>query len=267
MFYVKHYIPTNNDWLIRKFETFQSTEGYFVEKFMPRADISIIFHFKSLPFIIGAPIIPLEPFFVAPVVSESLILNMKGIFDAFVVICNPTVLSRVFNLDLTPQSNPSINLPNDLFYPLWKNMLKLDTTEKRIAYFNLSISNFYSKPYKKDAVDILYDKIMEKGMTIPLKEIMKECNASQRTLERNFVKRTGVSPKMLVRIVRLNYLWNKVQNSKLIDYQDFVVNCNYFDQAHFINDFKAIVGEVPSIFFKRDLNSIKIMSGQIDGSI
>ncbi len=267
MFYVKRYIATENDWLIRQYEIFRSTGCCFVEKFIPRPDISIIFHFKALPLIVETPVVKLEPFFAAPIISESLNLNLNGISDTFIISCNPTPLSRIFELDLTPRKKRSIDLPHNLFYPLWKAMSTLDTTEKRIAYFNRFLSSFHKGVYQKDAVDILYDKIMEKGMVFPLKEIVQECNASQRTLERHFVKRTGVTPKMLVRIMRLDCLWNKVQNNKPIDYQDLVIDGNYFDQAHFINDFKSIIGESPSNFFKRDLNSIKMMSGQMEGSI
>lgn len=267
MFCVKHYITTDNNWLVRKYEIFQSTDGGFVEKFVPRADISIIFHFKSVPRIVGTSVVPLQPFFIAPIVSESLLLNLDDISDTFVIICNPTALSRIFKLDLTPQAKPDIDLPHQLFYPLWETMSELETTEERIACFERFLSGLQQSTYLKDAIDILYDKIMEKGMHLPLKEIVRECHASQRTLERHFVKRTGVTPKMLVRIMRFNALWNKVQNNKKIDYQNVVATGNYFDQAHFINDFKSIVGESPGNFFKRDLHSIKMMSGQIDGSI
>jgi AraC-like DNA-binding protein len=46
-----------------------------------------------------------------------------------------------------------------------------------------------------------------------------------------------------------------------------VFDGNYFDQAHFINDFKSITGETPSYFFNRNLQITKMFSGWGEGTI
>lgn len=95
---------------------------------------------------------------------------------------------------------------------------------------------------------------------------MEECGVSCRTLQRKFIKRTGVTPKVLMRIVRLNYLWTKINNHYAVNYQDLVFEGNFFDQAHFINDFKSIVGETPNHFFNRNLNIVELFSGKDDNN-
>ena len=65
-----------------------------------------------------------------------------------------------------------------------------------------------------------------------------------------------------MRIVRLNYLWTKIKYDSAVDYQDLVFNGNYFDQSHFINDFKYIVGETPNQFFNRNLEIVEYFSGK-----
>jgi AraC-like DNA-binding protein len=185
--------------------------------------------------------------------------------DTFVVNCKPTVFSQIFGIDLTPVPKRSINLPHQPFFSLWVEMKDLNSTNQRIAYFTHFINSIQKIPYCPDSVDLLYDKILEKGITTPLKEIMQDCNASKSTLLRKFIKRTGVSPKTLARVVRLNYLWTKIKDEHAIDYQDLVFDGNYFDQSHFINDFKAIIGETPSYFFNRNLNVVKMFSGKLGG--
>ena len=267
MLTVKHYSAGDNDWLVKRFEVFRSDGCRLVEKFIPRTDISIVFHFGDLPAVAGERPVLLEPFFAAPIVPEALLLNLDGVSDTFIAICNPTALSRTFGLDLTPRGKYGIDLPRDLFYPLWKEMSKLNTAKERIISFNRFVKNLQSGPYIKDKVDIAYEKIVEKGITFSLKEIIHECGASQRTMERLFLKRTGVTPKTLVRVIRLNYLWNKMKNANPVDYQDMVFDGRYFDQAHFINDFKSITGETPGCFFGRNLYRVKIMSGEIEGNL
>ena len=267
MLYVKHFDNNvNNEWLVRKFEIFFN-ESFLAEKFIPRPDISIVFHFKDRPLILGETNIQLEPFFAAPIIPQSIVLNFHGTMDTFIVICKAAVFSRVFGIDLSPVQKKSINLPYDIFYPLWKDLSEIETTNKRIEHFSDFINSFQQTPYIPDVIDMFYDKIIEKGSTILLKEIIKDCPACQRTLERNFIKRTGVSAKTLMRIVRIDYLWTKIKDEKAIDYQDLVFDGNYFDQAHFIKDFKSIIGETPNYFFNRNLRITKMFSGRAEGTI
>src|SRR5690606_32726219 len=141
------------------------------------------------------------------------------------------------------------------------------TTGERIACFSAFVNSVQPTPYRLDAVDMLYDQIIERGITTLLKGLLADCPASKSTLLRKFIKRTGVSPKTLMRVVRLDYLWTKIRDEKAIDYQGLVFDGNYFDQSHFINDFRAIIGETPSYFFNRNLNVVKMFSGLPAGTL
>lgn len=270
MFNVAHYPPSHHHkWLICLFEAFRFNEStYTLDKFIPRPVVSMIFHFQDRPLIFEKPQILLEPFFIAPIIPKTMILKLGGQMDVFTVTCNPTVFSRIFNIDLSPVSKKSINLPNDIFLPLWEELKEMQSDEERIIHFNQFISSHVGTGrYLPDAIDILYKKILEKSIKTPLHHIMEECGCSCRTLQRKFIKRTGVTPKTLMRIVRLNYLLTKIRNNYNIDCQDLVFDGNYFDQAHFINDFKDIVGETPGHFFiKRDQKADDPFSWKVDNS-
>lgn len=252
-------------WLIRRYEAYQFKGSSVSDKFIPRPFIYLLFHFKDRPLITQEPPIKLEPFFVAPIVPEAFTLIFEGELDSFAIACNATVFSRLFGVDLSPVSKRSINLPQAVFFKIWESLANLTTTDERIAYFSEFINKMQKTAYSPDAVDILYAKIVEKSITTPLKVIIQECHASKSTLLRKFVKRTGVSPKTLARIVRLDYLWTKIKDENAVDYQSLVFDGNYYDQSHFINDFKSIVGETPGYFFNRNLNIVKLFSGRSDG--
>ncbi|HLW31663.1 MAG TPA: helix-turn-helix domain-containing protein [Aequorivita sp.] len=250
-----------NEWLIRQFEAYHYNGSSLIDKFFPRPYISIIFHFTDRALISGENSIKLEPFFVAPIIPQAINLEFKGKMDTFAVTCKATVFSRLFNVDMSPTLKRSINLPHPIFHPLWESMANFRSTPERIAHFTEFINSIQPAPYTPDAVDILYDKIIEKGISTPLKEIIQECSASKSTLLRKFVKRTGVSPKTLARIVRLDYLWTKIRDENTVNYQELVFHGNYFDQSHFIKDFAAIIGETPGYFFNRNLKTVKLFSG------
>jgi len=267
MLKVEHYHTETAHWLIRQFESFRFTEPLLVEKFIPRPDISLVFHFKDVPQIREEPPVQLEPFFVAPIVSRSIVLDFHGTMDTFVVICKPAVLSRIFGLDLSLLRKHGVELPYNTFYPIWEAMSVLQTAGERIEYFTDFINQTQKTPYCPDEVDLLYDQILEKGSKTLLKDFMHDCCASQRTLERKFIKRIGVNPKTLMRIVRLDYLWTRIQNENAIDFQGLTFDGNYFDQSHFISDFKTIIGETPGFFFNRNQDLAKMFSGRKEGSV
>ncbi len=251
------------NWLVNKFERFRySNFTFLAEKFIPRPDISLIFHFNNTPYIVGKPFIKLEPFFVAPTISKAITVKIEQNMDTFIVNCKPTVFSRIFNIDMSPLSKHSINLPHDIFYPLWKKLGSLKTTEEQIVFFTEFINTHQQSQYIPDTIDLLYDAITEKSITVPLKDIMQSCDASTRTIQRTLIKRVGVSPKKLARIVRINYLWDKIKNENVVDYQDLIFDGSFFDQSHFIKDFKAITGETPHYFFNRNLEIVRMFSGK-----
>ncbi|HUH27242.1 helix-turn-helix domain-containing protein [Gelidibacter sp.] len=252
----------HNNWLIKGYESYHFCGPSVSDKFIPRPYISLLFHFKDRPVITQDVPIKLESLFVAPIVPDAFTLTFQGEMDSLAIACNPTVFSRMFEVNLSPVSKRSITLPQPIFYRLWESLASFSTTEERIVYFSEFINAVQKTPYSPDAVDMLYTKIVEKSITTPLRTIIQECHASKSTLLRKFVKRTGVSPKTLARIVRLDYLWTKIRNDHAVDYQSLVFDGNYYDQSHFINDFKAIVGETPGYFFNRNLSIVKLFSGK-----
>lgn len=253
---------SSNAWLVYQFQNYNFDGAQVVDKFIPRPYVNAIFHFKDKPYFVEDVSFILDPFFLAPIIPKAISLKFSGEIDTLVVTCKATVFSRVFNLDLSPVPTRSINLNHHIFHTLWQNMANLNNSLDRMNFFTEFINSKQSSPYVLDAVDMFYNKIVEKSIASPLKEIISECYASKSTLMRKFVKRTGVSPKTLARIVRLNYAWDKIVNEENVDYHDLVSYGNYFDQSHFINDFKAIIGETPNHFFHRDLYIVKLFSGK-----
>lgn len=83
---------------------------------------------------------------------------------------------------------------------------------------------------------------------IRISELAKHYHLSQSQFEKRFRKTIGASPKKFASILRLRSIIHfptPVCNLTELAYQ-----AGYFDQAHFIKDFKAFTGSTPSQFFK-----------------
>lgn len=83
-----------------------------------------------------------------------------------------------------------------------------------------------------------------------IEELPAKVFISQRQLEREFKRKIGVTPKMYMRIARLNEVYQKLEQNKPLEFTKVAFDCGYSDQAHFIRDFKSFMGVKPTLFVR-----------------
>ncbi len=66
----------------------------------------------------------------------------------------------------------------------------------------------------------------------------------KRFIER-FKASVGVTPKRYCRILRFQRALARAENGRRVDWTRVAVDCGYFDQAHFIHDFRSFAGITP----------------------
>lgn len=93
-------------------------------------------------------------------------------------------------------------------------------------------------------------EIIRKNKGIKIEELAKMLFISKRQLQREFKNKVGISPKHYYRITRINEVLRLLDGDRQMDLTSVAYACGYFDQAHFINDFKRITGVRPTIFVK-----------------
>jgi AraC-like DNA-binding protein len=67
-----------------------------------------------------------------------------------------------------------------------------------------------------------------------------------RALQRLFRSHVGVPPKWVIRRFRVHEAAERVAAGTAVDWAALAVDLGYFDQAHFIRDFKAQIGRTPA---------------------
>lgn len=92
-----------------------------------------------------------------------------------------------------------------------------------------------------EAVKLIYQS---KG-TIRITELNDKLSISQSPFEKRFRKLVGATPKKFASIVRFNSVIENLKTKTLID---ICYENNFFDQAHFIKDFKQFTGDTPENF-------------------
>lgn len=79
-----------------------------------------------------------------------------------------------------------------------------------------------------------------------VEHIVAAFDIGKRTLQRLFDEYVGVTPKWMIQRYRLIEAANRIHVTDTPDWADVALNLGYADQAHFIRDFKKIIGRSPA---------------------
>lgn len=93
---------------------------------------------------------------------------------------------------------------------------------------------------------------------VTLDQLADEANMSPRTLQRKMTNTLGVGAKSFSKVVRFKQVLSFISEHPEYDWQDVLYRCGYYDQAHFIKDFKKYTGRTPGAFIQNneDLSSL-----------
>lgn len=94
------------------------------------------------------------------------------------------------------------------------------------------------------------DDIMTSGGITRIEQLAERLGISGRQLERRFMTTVGITPKVFSRIIRFQRVFKVVERrDPLADWHSIAFKAGYYDQAHFIRDFKEFAGLTPSAYF------------------
>ncbi len=93
-----------------------------------------------------------------------------------------------------------------------------------------------------EAVKLIY----QSNGTIRIKELNEKLFISQSPFEKRFRKVVGTTAKKFASIVRFNAVLDNLNDTKSLT--EICYENNFFDQAHFIKDFKQFTGDTPENF-------------------
>ena len=94
------------------------------------------------------------------------------------------------------------------------------------------------------ALKLLQDTANE----LPVRSIAEEVGISHKHLIRTFDKIVGIKPKLLSRIYKFQKAIHLIGNKKRLRWTSLAYECGYYDQAHFIKEFKNFSGINPSSY-------------------
>lgn len=111
-------------------------------------------------------------------------------------------------------------------------------------------------------LEIAIKKIYSLGGNITQEELSNLLNISLRHFRRKFKEVVGISPKHFCKIIQLNTVFEMLNTSDSEKLHHLALDCGYYDQAHFINDFQKMIGSSPRNFLEGNYSFVKEYMGR-----
>jgi AraC-like DNA-binding protein len=78
-----------------------------------------------------------------------------------------------------------------------------------------------------------------------VRDVSDRVGLSSRRLMELFRKQTGLTPKAFQRVRRFQHVLQSLRRQSDGNWAALAMDCGYYDQAHFIHDFRAFAGMTP----------------------
>lgn len=87
--------------------------------------------------------------------------------------------------------------------------------------------------------------------TLSIEEVCGKTGFTRKQLERKFTRLAGMTPKVFSRVCRFLNICHHLDEYRGKSLTELAYECGYYDQSHFINEFKEFSGFTPKEFFEK----------------
>lgn len=113
------------------------------------------------------------------------------------------------------------------------------------------ISRLRNPPDRHPAVSVALDMFEQSAGVLRVRDIAQRIGVSQRRFIQVFTTEVGLTPKLYSRIRRFKRAREVAGKIRATDWAEVALDCGYFDQSHFIREFRAFSGITPMTYLKQ----------------
>ena len=236
---------------------------------IPDGTMKLIFHYgdtyKHHPK--NAESIILPRCFLIGQLTKPYIVEPLGVTGSFVVRFQPNGFLPFATIPIKEMENTAIPLEK-LFgldgEEIGEKILYADTTSERIKLIETFLfKRLANRQTIDNIVKSTVETILNANGQFSVNDFSKINNISRRQLTRKISSSIGLSPKQLSKIIRIQSTLKSLLTNELTSLTNLAYENEYFDQAHFIKDFKEFTALTPKEFYGEDLKMSLIFDSKV----
>jgi AraC-like DNA-binding protein len=132
---------------------------------------------------------------------------------------------------------------------LRERLLEASTPESKFQILEESLLAHTRKPMARHpAVDFAIQEFGDSRRAPSIAQVTGQIGISSRRFIDVFNDQVGLTPKLYCRVQRFQNVLHRIGVRGNLDWTDLALSCGYFDQAHFIHDFRAFSGLSPTAY-------------------
>jgi len=195
-------------------------------------------------------------------------VRFKDIVNVFGVRFKPEAIYNLFGIPASEFHQKYEDMESILgpdFHSFCSRLREAEDVKKQI----LLAENYFSEKLQKIRNPLSYvnhaaEIIRKSNGFLRIEDLCNNVFIGLRQLQRQFKQVIGISPKMYMRISRLNTVNQLINDQKIMNLTEIAFQCGYADQSHFIRDFKSIIGASPSFFISNNTEYIVNVNTALD---
>ncbi len=236
---------------------------------IPDGTMKLIFHYGDTykHHLTNKESIILPKCFLIGQLTRPYVVEPLGITGSFVVRFLPNGFLPFSTIPIKEMENTAIPL-DKLFgkegEEIGNAILIANSTSERINLIeNFLLKRLTNKKTIDTIVKSTIETILNTNGQFSVNELSQQNNINRRILARKFSSTIGLSPKQLSKTIRIQATLKKLLAKEVTSLTDLAYENEYFDQAHFIKDFKEFTGLTPKEFYGDDLKMSLIFDSKV----
>ena len=179
---------------------------------------------------------------------------------------SPKGLYRLFDLNMEELSNRIYSF-EDLF-GIWGKRMQyelgnIENVFQKISFLENALIYLLNKNTKDCTfLDYALDSILTSEGLLEIKSLAEETGYSKRHLNMQFKRYVGIAPKTLASIVRFQKFYKQWAKTGSETFFKEDLYAYYFDQSHFIKEFKRFTGYTPQKYTEITAEFSRAFHGQ-----
>jgi AraC-like DNA-binding protein len=169
------------------------------------------------------------------------------------VLFKPTALSRFLRIDMSELTNRTEDGTklNKNFLTLHQQLGEVQSVANKIElldrFFLTTLRDLETTSVVDRALDIIHH-----ASFVSIRKVSEELGISERYLETQFKKNVGLSPKTYSLITRFKKMEQQLKANASANWGRLDFAHEYYDQNHFIKEFRRFTGHTPSEYLLRN---------------